>query len=295
MSEYISIVGHWSADGGFELRPCYPRPTGELRDPADDLALAEAIGPGGDTLGRWGLAVFDYVDSGTGNRVIRGAVPLPDDAVRLRFSAPRGSQPPEHGPTVLAEVGVPSSAPEVRIIEGPSARADGRIGLTWEAHGDPPPVEYRVHYSVDGERWIPVALRLDAHRLDVDTDELPGGDRCLLRVTATDGVRSASAQSEPFSVPLKRCRSFIVHPHDGGVYSGEVLLAGNGWWLEGDRPEVDQLLWVSDVDGTVGRGRSVLARLSAGRHRITLVAGRGDRAGSSDVRVVITEAAHPDV
>lgn len=295
MSGYLSVVGHWDADGGFELRPCYTRPLGEVHDPVDDLALAEVFGRDGDVLGRWGLAVFEYVDSGTGNRVVRGSVPLPDDAVRLRISAPSAGSSSEPGAMVLAEIDIPSSVPEVRIVDGPPEHAEGRVRLAWDAWGDPPPVEYRVHYSVDGERWIPVALRLDGLWMDLDTDEIPGSDRCLLRVTVTNGVRSASALSEPFSVPLKRCRSFIVHPRDGEVYSGELLLAGNGWWLEDDRPEVEQLLWVSDLDGTIGRGRSVLAQLSPGEHRITLMAGRGKRAGSSDVRVVITEPAPADV
>ncbi|WP_406238515.1 hypothetical protein [Nocardia sp. NBC_01009] len=80
---------------------------------------------------------------------------------------------------------------------------------------------------------------------------------------------------------------------DAELSTEEVELLGNGWWLEESTPELDQLSWRSDVDGELGRGRLLRARLSPGRHVLTLTAGAGERAGSSSVIVQISPQPQP--
>lgn len=288
MTEFVTISGEFHPDGRFEWRPGYSENIDKSREFSDGLAAAEVANTRGEILGRWSLSVLTYTDSGSNDFTIRGCVPLPEGATVLRIIATPDNRSARR---VVTEQQIPSSVPLVRFTTVPSGRAAGRIRLGWQSSGTPEAVEYLVQYSVDnGTHWIPASSRLNDHEAEVDLDQMPGGAKCVFRVMASNGVRSGSVVSEPFTVELKRCRSFIVHPRDGGAYGREVLLSGNGWWLEGDRPELEQLTWSSDVDGLLGRGRTVVASLSPGEHHITLAAGADERAGSSDVRIVVSGA-----
>ena len=74
----------------------------------------------------------------------------------------------------------------------------------------------------------------------------------------------------------------------------DVVLAGNGWWLEDARPELERLSWCSDRDGELGRGQTVRTTLSPGEHRLVLTAGDGERAGEEAVTVHVAAPASYD-
>jgi hypothetical protein len=127
----------------------------------------------------------------------------------------------------------------------------------------------------------------------VDVEQLPGGERCRIRVRATNGVRSSEAVSPAFSVSVKACQAIIQQPIDGGTVAAEVSLLGNGWYLEERQPELWALQWASDRDGPLGEGRGVFARLSPGEHVISLTAGTDKRAATASVRITVREQQSP--
>jgi hypothetical protein len=124
----------------------------------------------------------------------------------------------------------------------------------------------------------------------VDFDLLPGGDRCRIGVLATDGVNTIVAESPSFAVPVKPCRAMILAPEDGSSFAiGElVLLQGQGYYLEEQQAETEELVWTSSQAGELGRGMTVEVKgLSPGLHRITLRAGTGERAGEASISIGI--------
>jgi len=187
-----------------------------------------------------------------------------------------------HGETLLAERVASPSAPEVSL-ESPSG------GETWydthtvawtatDADGDD--LTFGVFYSNDsGETWMPVATDLTSYRLD--TTSLPGSEEMQVRVLASDGFHTTSADSSPFSVPTKAPEVLIAAPSEGDLLPPEraLYLSGSAYDPEDGSLSDAALSWWSDQDGLLGRGRTVIVpglTLSPGRHTITLRAADSD-------------------
>ncbi len=170
----------------------------------------------------------------------------------------------------------------------------GANDLTRSEHQDPnnlgvDPVPQRLGPERhEHATWEPLSLGVGEPRLTVDFANLAGGDACRVAVTASNGLRASRVVSGPFQVPEKPCAAVILRPIDGEEISPNVVLIGNGWWLEEGRPELETLAWTSDVQGELGLGRVVTAQLEPGTHHISLHAGREDRAGEDSVTVHVT-------
>jgi hypothetical protein len=189
----------------------------------------------------------------------------------------------------VAEIAVPEHAPEVRVTWEPPEPPGGRQDITWWArHPDDAPLHYLVAYSnTAGRSWIPVTMVTPESQANISLDQLPGGDSCMFRVLATDGFHTTTADSRPFTLPPRPCQTFILNPQDGvRLDRGQpVILSGQGYWREEDRPEQDQLHWTSSRDGDLGSGPVIEVTLSPGSHDLILTAGEGERAGRDQVTV----------
>ncbi len=150
----------------------------------------------------------------------------------------------------------------------------GTIPVGWAGKGArDSSARYTLRYSNDGGRsWFLLADDLTQKEFTVDLDELPGGDECVLQVTAASGLRTATATSESFKVARKPRAIEILSPKNGDVVeaSQSVSLFGFSQSLEGSG-DPDGLNWSSSIDGYLGSGNQVIpAMLTPGRHRITL-------------------------
>ncbi len=209
-------------------------------------------------------------------------IPVPAGAERLRLSRSGGA---------LAERRASAHPPTVRVLEpGASALWDGPHTVRWEAaDADGDPLTYTVGYSQDGADWQMLNADLTASELEIDTTELPGGTAARIRVWASDGFHTASADGGPFRVPPKPPQPVILEPRDGTVLSVDApldLLGG------GDDPEdgaIDEetFQWSSDRDGQLGTGASLtVPRLSEGTHLLRLTARDQDGNSGSDTILV---------
>jgi hypothetical protein len=170
-----------------------------------------------------------------------------------------------------------SAHPPTVTITAPAAGAlwDGVQTMRWQAADlDGDALLYAVSYSPDaGATWRTVAVDLQEPSLALDTRELPGGNQALVRVLASDGFHSTSADSSLFRVPRKGPSVFIFGPADGARVAPGVplLLEGGSDDLEsGPLPET-ALTWSSDRAGFLGTGSvAPVDGLAAGDHRITL-------------------------
>jgi len=169
------------------------------------------------------------------------------------------------------------------------------VQVAWQgddADGDP--LSYSVQYSCDGgATWEPLAADLAETSFNLDTTALPGGEQCLLRVLATDGVNVGEDQSNgAFTVTRKAPSVRILFP-GGGWYTPAqtVVVEGVAYDLEDGDLSGDALLWSSDVDGVLGSGGSqAFSDLTPGEHTITLTAADSDEGtGSDSITIQVSE------
>lgn len=289
---FLRLRGRVQPDGTLKLRPGYEvthRRSISSRGPWS--MVAEVRNKGGALLSRTPVAVRTYCGDGSRDGpstslAIFTEVPLVEGAERIEIIR---LDPSGREPVFLSSIRLAESAPALRLLDPPHGRVSGRRRLRWSADGKPPPVQYRVRYSVDdGRNWRAMAWPTSDRHVDVDFDQLPGGERCRIAVLATNGTRSSEAISDSFSVAEKPCQAMIQEPRpDWQFAAGEVAFIGNGWWLETMTPELEALRWMSDRQGELGRGRVLQVALVPGRHRITLHAGVGARAGETSIEITV--------
>jgi hypothetical protein len=185
-------------------------------------------------------------------------------------------------------------APEVAVTS-PAAGATltGTVALTWQGRDDDDDsLSYAVAYSPDnGRSWYYLALDLSESSLLIDTVDLPGGDRALFRVLASDGAHTAVATAGPFQVARQAPTALILLPDETiTMRQGQtLLLSGYGHDLEDGLLEGASLSWSSDLIGPLGSGkRLTVTGLPAGSHTITLTVSDSDaNVATATVRVTV--------
>lgn len=187
-----------------------------------------------------------------------------------------------HG-EVSDTIEVEEQEPEVSVrVQAPRERAarPELMRLEWsetqyrEAQQPERTVTYLVRYSNDGGQTLrSVAADLTESRHVVNLDLLPGGEQCLFQVVASSGIRTATANTEPFSVPQKSLQAHILSPEAGATFKkGEsVVLLGGGFSPDFGTTKFEDVAWTSSLDGAIGVGFQIVTQsLSVGQHKITL-------------------------
>ncbi|WP_143198937.1 hypothetical protein [Bradyrhizobium sp. NAS80.1] len=192
-------------------------------------------------------------------------------------------------PFATFEVGEP---PQVEL-SGPERR-DQFLVLRVHAHHPRARPSIVVLFSGDDRAtWQPVAFDPPDGEVLVESERLPGGERCFFRAIATAEFRSASADSSQFELQRSRRRLYLRLPDPqcpiapGAVPLGAMIdCRGLGVVRS------DEIRWNSDLDGDLGLGYELVAQLRDGRHLITVTAPDG-RGGSLAERGIIIVGGRP--
>jgi hypothetical protein len=287
--QFLTITGVWTLDGRLDLQPSYVTQSSEGASggevgSAERLLIVELIDDQGEIIARQPITVSrlcSYPEASTPPLLVADKILFPEETRTLRFFRADTD-------TVIHEIARPESRPEIRLNWDPPGELDEpfarRSVISWTAEHpeeerrteEERPLQFLVFYShSDGESWQPVTLPLEDSELELDFDQLPGGESCRVKVLATDGVNTSEAESRAFSIPEKGVRATILTPENGASVSAReaVWLHGQGYHLEELRPELEDLTWSSSIDGELGRGSTVEVRLSEGQHAIMLRAG----------------------
>jgi uncharacterized protein (TIGR03437 family) len=181
---------------------------------------------------------------------------------------------------LLYSVNVSASDPKVFNVSPTAAGSSqsGKQTITWGgSRADGGMLNYRVEYSPtpsNPESFIILATNLTATSWTEDFSAVPGSKAAQIRITATDGIRAASAMSQSFMVPAKM-PEVLIRPLTSTLFQKGALvqLAGEVDDIQdGSFPEAS-LLWTSSLDGKLGTGNTLeLSRLSLGNHAITFTA-----------------------
>ncbi|MGO8929776.1 MAG: hypothetical protein ACLQU3_23160 [Limisphaerales bacterium] len=158
--------------------------------------------------------------------------------------------------------------------------ATGAVNVAWsgnDADGDS--LTYMVQYSADdGAAWETLVVDWPSQNLQIDSQELAATTNGLMRVTASDGFNTATAQSAAtFTVQPHPPRVSINAPSDGSIFVGDVQL-----FLDASATDMQDgvlngtnVQWSSNLDGPLGQGAVVnfdATMLSEGYHTITATA-----------------------
>jgi hypothetical protein len=185
-----------------------------------------------------------------------------------------------------------ANPPAVQVISpNGGEQLSGEVVVRWQASdADGDPLVFTIMYSSDGgATWSPIATDLRGESATLaSTEGLAGSQRGLFRVTANDGMRTASDESDAtFAVPDAPPEASIVSPMDGTTFpqGATVMLLGSAYDAEDGALAGDSLQWSSNLDGDLGSGIDVRTRdLQPGVHVITLSA--TDSAGGAAARPV---------
>jgi hypothetical protein len=150
--------------------------------------------------------------------------------------------------------------------------------VSWSALDiDGDPLTFSLDYSKDGgATWTPLSGQIPSTTVSIDLTLLPGGAQGKFRVWASDGVNTATDETDgTFVVPGKAPRILSVAPISGTAYviSQTVSFEAEAYDPEDGALPDAKLQWSSSINGALGTGALLqLDTLSIGTHTITLTA-----------------------
>ncbi len=172
-------------------------------------------------------------------------------AVTLTVLGAPGNTAPVVAIVAPAHLAVFPSGARIRFEGTATDTEDGDIaaGLVWRSDRDG---------EIGRGRTFVVTLSDGPHRISAevrDTRNEPGSGAIALTVQDNRAPRVA-----------------ITSPPDGATFSSGSAVRFAGQAPDEDGDLADQLVWISDVDGEIGRGREFTRVLSEGAHNVTAFA-----------------------
>ncbi|MBW7886260.1 MAG: hypothetical protein H3C34_27265, partial [Caldilineaceae bacterium] len=161
---------------------------------------------------------------------------------------------------VMGSTAVSANPPTVSnvALQGAPNPVTGVVTLGWTASDpDGDALIFDVAYSRDnGATFQPVAINISGNSTQIDTAQLGGSGTAILRVTATDGVNSAAANSAPFVMANKPPQPFILTPVDNTQVHWGQLVNFSGVALDAQDGTVADsgLVWKNAQNATLGTG-----------------------------------------
>ncbi len=229
-------VGDWLAVSGV-INPAIPEGAFSLLKRLDSVINTPVVTPGAYRIRLFGAAMNqlssqDFV--ATQFEESKGlsfalVVPFVSGARFIELSQVRDG-------LVLALEPISANPPVVSnvALQGAPNPVNGVVTLTWIASDpDNDPLSFDVLYSVDnGASFQPAAAGIPTTSMQLDTSVLGGSTTARLRVVASDGVHTASADSAPFSMASKPPTPYILDPEDGKTVEYGQLVNFSGLALD---------------------------------------------------------------
>jgi hypothetical protein len=217
--ETLFLAFRVERDGRVDVRPSFhlpSRPRPPDRDPVADVACELLDARGAVLHFRRCRLRGAHVDPDGPHVDFREALPWFDEIAAIRFLRNR---------EVLHVHQVEESAPTVELPAAELRYSDKPVTLSWAGRHPDRNLTYLVRYSCDdGQTWRLVAANLSQAECRLRQRRLPGGERCLVQVVASSGIRTSVTQSKSFAAPLTGRRATILSADV--TAAGRVVLRG---------------------------------------------------------------------
>ena len=164
---------------------------------------------------------------------------------------------------------------------------------------------FTVQYSTDdGISYKTISLNQESMDLTAPRTRLAGSTQARVRVIASDGTRSTTAESPRFTVANNLPWVRIRHPNDLRVFGGynrigfggynRIALDAVAFDTEDGKLEGSTITWSSSIDGqlaTTGYAWISTDDLSTGRHTLTATAtDSSGQTASAEITIVVNDA-----
>ncbi|HSB65445.1 MAG TPA: hypothetical protein VLD65_02645 [Anaerolineales bacterium] len=180
---------------------------------------------------------------------------------------------------VLAQVNAGIEPPTVQVTSPIRGEIEdgSTVTVTWTA-SDPnnDPLTFNIDFSPDnGSTWDTAGLFYTGTQAIIDSTNLPAGNLALFRVSASDGIHTTQATSDPFIIHNHLPMGQIVQPA-GDItvaVSQTVTFEGQVYDIELGNLDGTNIQWSSSIDGFLGNGALfTIENLSVGTHLISMTA-----------------------
>ena len=202
------------------------------------------------------------------------------------------------GTKTICRVEVSENKPVVSFAAIPAdEELSGKYTVKWEGEDkDGDKLYYELWYSPDGEDWMCLASNITVTSYEVDFDTLPGGKEAMLFLYATDGVNTAFAESNSFTVEYKAPEVLTEQTEpmkfkvtDEIYFEVDVYDPQDGYMYE---PE-GQIVWTDKKGEVVSEDYALLFfpyELSIGEHTFTMTAtNSGGKSVSKEYKFIIED------
>jgi len=200
------------------------------------------------------------------------------------------------GDQVLGSFTVSANPPVISnvTLQGATNPVSGTVTLAWNASDpDGDALVFDVVYSRDnGATFQPVAINLTGNGAQIDTAQLAGGSTAILRVTASDGVNTAAADTAPFVMANKPPQPYILNPENNvHIHYGQLVnFSGMAFDAQDGTVADSGLVWKNAKGDVVGTGALIsLDNLPVGSNVITLVATNSANVAATTTVTVIVD------
>jgi hypothetical protein len=194
------------------------------------------------------------------------------------------------------------TAPNVTLVSpGTGFKATGPQPVTWTVSPACASCTARILYSSnDGATWSQIGQIQGSTTVMINFSGLPGSTAggSLIQVLVSDGINTGSATSALFSVaksPPTIVQIDSPQPGYSQAAADTIQLIGEAYDPDDGMLHGSHLVWSSNVQGTLGSGSPLAAKLQAGAHTITLTATDSDGNSLTAATNVIMGGAGPVV
>ena len=199
----------------------------------------------------------------------------------------------KQGGNEIGAIKVSPNAPKVQLLSPKGGeKFDQDFLIQWAADdADGGDLFFTVEYSNNkGANWQALAHNIQGRELRQSVDSLPGGNDCLIRVIATDGVNSAmDTAAAVFTVSGHRPIAYLDEPAQGArVQAGNpFVLSGTGFDLEDEEITEEQLTWTVDSIFSGAGSQIIHPGLDPGLHQITLTVTDSSKLSTSSTVTIL--------